>query len=216
MRPFSRRLLLATTVLPLHRALAADLVATPAQTEGPFYPVAFPADSDNDLVQVRGQAAHAMGTILHLQGRVLNVGGAPVAGRTTVEIWQCDSQGLYDHPRQSMRESRDTAFQGYGRVVTDPYSRYSFRTLKPVAYPGRTPHIHLKVETADGRKLTSQFYLAGDPRNAGDIVWRNAVWGDPGRQAMIEMRLEPADALEPGAFTTVMDIVMPSVMGPRA
>ena len=196
-------------------ASADSYVVTPAQTEGPFYPTQFPADSDNDLVQVRGWPSRAMGTVLHLQGRVFNVGGAPVTGRTTVEIWQCDSQGLYDHPRQPMQGSRDKAFQGYGRVVTDSYSRYSFRTLKPVAYPGRTPHIHLKVETADGRKLTTQFYLAGDPRNAGDAVWRNAIWGDPGRQAMIEMRLEPADGLESGALATSMDIVMPSVMGPR-
>ncbi|HYD04888.1 MAG TPA: protocatechuate 3,4-dioxygenase [Reyranella sp.] len=196
------------------RAFAAYPVATPAQTEGPFYPAGFPADSDNDLVQVRGQAARAMGTVLHLQGRVFNVGGSPVGA--VVEIWQCDSRGLYDHPRQSMRESRDTAFQGYGRVVTDADSRYTFRTLKPVAYPGRAPHIHLKVETADGRKLTSQFYLAGDPRNAGDVVWRNAAWGEPGRQAMIDMRLEPANGLEPGAVTTWMDIVMPFRAGPRA
>ena len=83
MRPFSRRLLLATTVLPLRRALAADLAATPAQTEGPFYPTAFPADSDNDLVQMRGQAAHAMGTILHLHGRVLDGSGKPLPGALT-------------------------------------------------------------------------------------------------------------------------------------
>jgi protocatechuate 3,4-dioxygenase beta subunit len=198
-------------------AFADSHVVTPAQTAGPFYPTRFPADSDNDLVQVQGSAARAMGTVLYLQGRVFNIGGAPVAsGMAAVEIWQCDSQGLYDHPYQAMRESRDTAFQGYGRDITDAYSRYSFRTLTPVAYPGRAPHIHLKVQTAAGRRLTTQLYLAGDPRNAGDDVWRRAVWGDPRRQAMIEMRLEPADGLEPGAFTTLMDIVMPYYVGPRA
>lgn len=197
-------------------ASADSHVVTPAQTTGPFYPTRFPADSDNDLVQVQGSAARAMGTVLHLQGRVFNIGGAPVAGGTIVEIWQCDSHGLYDHSSQPMRESRDMAFQGYGRDVTDSYSHYSFRTFKPVAYPGRAPHIHLKVQTADGRRLTTQFYLAGDPRNAGDDVWRHAVWGDPRRQAMIEMRLEPANGLEPGAFTTLMDIVMPYYVGPRA
>ena len=106
----------ATLLAP--RAFAADLVATPAQTEGPFYPTAFPADSDMDLVQVRGQSARALGTVLHLQGRVLDASGRPVAG-AMVEIWQCDSQGLYDHPRQPGRERRDAAFQGYGKVVTD-------------------------------------------------------------------------------------------------
>src|SRR6478736_8463312 len=149
--------------LATSRAFAGDLAATPAQTEGPFYPTAFPADSDNDLVQVRGQAARAMGTVLHLQGRVLDASGKPMGG--LVEIWQCDAQGLYDHPRQPGRERRDAAFQGYGKVMTDAGSSYRFRTLKPVAYPGRTPHIHLKVAAADGRQLTTQFYLAGDPLN---------------------------------------------------
>jgi protocatechuate 3,4-dioxygenase beta subunit len=206
MRPFSRRLLLATTVLAPHRALAAGLVATPAQTEGPFYPTAFPADSDNDLVQVRGQAARAMGTILHLQGRVLDISGNPLIG-ATVEIWQCDSQGIYDHPAQRGRQQRDSAFQGYGRFVTDRRSHYGFRTIKPVAYPGRTPHIHLKVATVDGRRLTTQFYLAGDPLNERDFVYREAA-SDPARRERIEMRPVPASSIEEGAFWAPMDIVI--------
>ncbi|CAN5269907.1 protocatechuate 3,4-dioxygenase [soil metagenome] len=196
----------AATLLATPRAFAAELTATPSQTEGPFYPVAFPADSDMDLVQVRGQAAQAMGTVLHLQGRVLDLAGKPL-NRAMVEIWQCDAQGLYDHPRQPGRERRDAAFQGYGSVVTDAQSTYRFRTLTPVAYPGRTPHIHLKVATADGRRLTSQFYLAGDPMNANDFVYRN-VARDPRRLERIEMRLEPAPGIEAGAFTASMDIVI--------
>src|SRR6476659_7133886 len=188
----------ATLLAP--RAFAADLVATPAQTEGPFYPTAFPADSDMDLVQVRG-----LGTVLHLQGRVLEASGKPVAG-AMVEIWQCDSQGLYDHPRQPGRERRDAAFQGYGKVVTDGQSLYRFRTLKPVAYAGRTPHIHLKVATADGRRLTTQFYLAGDPQNERDFVYR--AIRDARSREQIEMRLQPANGLEAGAFATTMDIVI--------
>ena len=188
------------------RAFAADLAATPAQTEGPFYPTGFPADSDNDLVQVRGQAAHAMGTVLHLQGRVLDATGKPLDG-ALVEIWQCDAQGLYHHPRQPGRERRDSAFQGYGKVLTDAQSGYRFRTLKPVAYPGRTPHIHLKVATADGQRLTTQFYLAGDPLNDRDFVYREAA-RDPRRRERIDMRLEPANGLEPGAFAAAMDIVI--------
>jgi protocatechuate 3,4-dioxygenase beta subunit len=206
MRTFSRRLLLATAALPLHRAFAAGLTATPAQTEGPFYPVAFPADTDNDLVQVRGQAAQARGTILHLQGRVLDVSGKPSSG-AMVEIWQCDAQGIYDHPGQPGRQRRDSAFQGYGRTLTDAQGAYSFRTLKPVSYPGRTPHIHLKVATGDGRWLTTQFYLAGDPQNERDFVYRGALHDARSRER-IEMRLEPANGLEAGAFATSMDIVI--------
>lgn len=187
-------------------SLAAGFVATPSQTEGPFYPTGFPADIDNDLVQVRGQAAQAMGQVLHLQGRVIDLGGGARSG-AMIEIWQCDAQGLYDHPRQPGRDRRDPAFQGYGRMLVDAEGRYSFRTLKPVAYPGRTPHIHLKVATGDGRMLTSQFYLAGDPQNERDGVFRNAV-RVPGQRERIEMKLEPASGLEPNALATTMDIVI--------
>lgn len=193
-------------LLPLSSAFAADAVPTPHQTEGPFYPTGFPADMDNDLVQVRDQQARAMGEILHLKGRVIAVDGRPLAG-TLVEIWQCDAWGLYDHPRQSGRDRRDSAFQGYGRMMADAEGFYRFRTLKPVAYPGRTPHIHLKAATGDGRLLTSQFYIASDPQNERDGVFRGAA-RQPGQRERIEMRLESAPGIETGALATKMDIVI--------
>lgn len=193
-------------LLPLSAAVAADAVPTPPQTEGPFYPAGLPADSDNDLVQVRGQQVRALGEVLHLQGRVIGVDGRPLAG-SLVEIWQCDARGLYDHPRQSGRDRRDAAFQGYGRVMADADGLYRFRTLKPVAYPGRAPHIHLKAATGDGRRLTSQFYVAGDPRNDGDFVFRAAA-RDPRQRALVEMRIEPAPGIEAGAVAARMDIVI--------
>jgi len=201
-----RGLLLGASVLPLSSAFAADAVPTPNQTEGPFYPTAFPADMDNDLVQVRGQQARAMGQVLHLEGRVVGVDGRPLGG-TLVEIWQCDAQGIYDHPRQPGRDRRDAAFQGYGRMMADADGKYSFRTLKPVAYPGRTPHIHLKAASGGGRLLTSQFYIAGDPQNERDFVFREAV-RQPGQRERIEMKLAPAPGLEAGALATRMDIVI--------
>jgi len=207
MRTSRRALIVAAgaSLLPLHPTLAAALIATPSQTEGPFYPTALPADTDNDLVQVRGQAAQAMGTVLHLQGRVLDLNGRPVEG-ALVEIWQCDAQGIYDHPRQPGRERRDSAFQGYGRMMAAD-GRYSFRTLRPVAYPGRTPHIHVKVATAGGGLLTSQFYIAGEPGNERDGIFRAAA-RDPRQRERIEMRLAPAPGLETGALATTMDIVV--------
>jgi len=207
MHRFSRRLLLAGAAsLPFGAARAAGLALTPQQTEGPFYPVQLPADADNDLVQVRGQAAQAVGTILHLQGRVLGLDGKPMAN-AMVEIWQCDAQGLYDHPRQPGRERRDQAFQGYGRMLSDAEGRYSFRTLQPVAYPGRAPHIHFKAATGGGALLTSQFYVAGEAQNARDSVYREAA-RDPAQRERIEMKLEPANGLESGALATSMDIVI--------
>lgn len=208
MKTPSRRLLLAgagASLLPLRATFAAGLIATPAQTEGPFYPTAFPTDMDNDLVQVRGQAAQAMGTVLHLEGRVLDLNGKPVDG-ALVEIWQCDAQGLYDHPRQPGRERRNSAFQGYGRLMVKADGRYSFRTLKPVAYAGRSPHIHFKVATSTGRMLTSQFYIAGEPGNERDGVFRGIR--DPRQRELIEMRLAPAPGKEAGALATMMDIVV--------
>ncbi len=197
---FSRRGLLLGTgagLLAAQRAIAATLAATPQQTEGPFYPVNFPTDMDNDLVQVRGQAAQAMGTVLHLEGRVLAASGRTMPG-ALIEIWQCDAQGG--------RERRDSAFQGYGRMLVDAEGRYSFRTLKPVAYPGRTPHIHFKVATA-GSHLTSQFYIAGEAQNERDFVYREAARSAQQRER-IEMRLQPASGLEPGALATSVDIVV--------
>jgi protocatechuate 3,4-dioxygenase beta subunit len=205
----SRRGLLAgssAVLLPLSSAYAAGLVPTPAQTEGPFYPTAFPADADGDLVQVRGQAARAMGTVLHLEGRVLGSDGRALSG-ATVEIWQCDAQGLYDHPGQRGRDRRDQAFQGYGRLMVDAAGAYRFRTLRPVAYPGRAPHIHLKVATGDGRRLTSQFYVAGEPQNERDGLFRRAA-SQPGQRERIEMKLEPANGIEAGALAAKMDIVI--------
>jgi protocatechuate 3,4-dioxygenase beta subunit len=204
-----RRTLLAgagLSLMPLPAVLAAGLVPTPEQTEGPFYPAGFPADIDNDLVRVRGQAAQAMGQVLHLQGRVIDLGGG-ARGGAMVEIWQCDAQGIYDHPRQSGLARRDAAFQGYGRVLVDAEGRYSFRTLKPVVYPGRAPHIHLKVATGDGRALTSQFYVAGDPQNERDGIFRRAT-RTQGQRERVEMKLEPASGLEPGAMAATMDIVI--------
>jgi protocatechuate 3,4-dioxygenase beta subunit len=184
---------------------AANLTSTPQQTEGPFYPVSLPADSDNDLVQVRGQQAQAMGAVLHLQGRVLDRDGRPVIG-ALVEIWQCDAQGLYDHPSQPGRERRDRAFQGYGRMIVGADGSYAFRTLKPVAYSGRAPHIHFKVASSH-TPLTSQFYIAGEPQNDRDFVYR-AASRDPRQRERIEMKLAAANGLETGALATSMDIVL--------
>jgi protocatechuate 3,4-dioxygenase beta subunit len=209
LRPSSRRLLLAgacAAFVPSRALRAEALVATPQQTEGPYYPVEFPADSDNDLVQVRGQAAQAIGTVLHLQGRVLDTDGKPLSG-ALVEIWQSDSHGIYDHPGQPGREKRDQAFQGYGRVMADAEGRYSFRTLKPVPYAGRPgAHIHLKAAGA-GRHLTSQIYIAGEPGNEQDFLWRAAT-RDPRQRERVEMRLSPANGLERGAVASSLDLVI--------
>lgn len=142
---------------------------TPAQAEGPFYPVSLPADTDFDLLR-QGGTAYAKGQPCWLEGEVSDSAGAPVAG-AVVEIWQCDALGHYRHPGDGDRA--DPAYQAFGRVVADAAGRYRFRTIKPVAYSGRTPHIHMKVKLGRRTLLTTQVYVDGDPGNARDGLWRS-------------------------------------------
>jgi protocatechuate 3,4-dioxygenase, beta subunit len=196
----------AAIAASLQQAVAAGtgLVVTPGQTEGPFYPVALPADMDNDLVRVAGQQAQAMGQVTHVLGRVLDKRGEPVRG-AMLEIWQCDAHGIYNHPQQPGLQRRDVAFQGYGRTEA-PDGRYAFRTIRPVAYPGRTPHIHFKVHAPGAGRLTTQMYVAGEPLNATDGVLNRIR--DPRARDSVIVRLEAADAIEPGALKGTLDIVL--------
>jgi protocatechuate 3,4-dioxygenase beta subunit len=142
---------------------------TPAQTEGPFYPVALPADTDADLLR-NGRLAYAQGQPAWVDGVVTDLDGKAVSG-AQVEIWQCDHAGHYHHPGDGGRA--DAAFQGFGRVTVGSDGRYRFRTIKPVPYTGRTPHIHVKVKLARRELLTTQLYVEGDPNNERDFLWRN-------------------------------------------
>ncbi|KZM49578.1 protocatechuate 3,4-dioxygenase [Labrenzia sp. OB1] len=151
-------------------ALAADL--TPRATEGPFYPTSAMrrADVDNDLVKILGTVQEAGGEVFVLKGRVLNRSGAPLVDRR-IEIWQCDMNGRYLHTDDRQAIDFDPAFQGFGHDISGLDGSYEFRTIKPVTYPGRTPHIHVKV-FEDGREvLTSQFYIDGHPANSRDRIF---------------------------------------------
>lgn len=148
---------------------AAARRATPRQTEGPFYPVTLPQDADADLLR-NGQVNYTHGQPAWVDGVVSDLEGKPVAG-AQVEIWQCDHQGRYHHPGDGGRADPD--FQGFGRVTVGSDGRYRFRTIKPVPYSGRTPHIHVKVKLARRELLTTQLYVEGDPNNERDFLWRN-------------------------------------------
>lgn len=148
---------------------AARRLPTPAQTEGPFYPVALPADADADLLRNGTRAPYGGGRPAWVEGTVSDVDGRPVAG-AQVEIWQCDEQGHYHHPGDGGRA--DAAFQGFGRVAVGADGRYRFRTIRPAPYSGRTPHIHVKVKLGARELLTTQLYVEGDPGNARDGIWR--------------------------------------------
>ncbi|WP_048440129.1 protocatechuate 3,4-dioxygenase [Caenimonas sp. SL110] len=148
---------------------AQPLRATPSQTEGPFYPVALPKDSDFDLLR-NGALAYGRGQPSWVEGVVTDLQGKPVAG-AQVEIWQCDEAGHYHHPGDGGKA--DAAFQGFGRVTVAADGQYRFRTIRPAPYSGRTPHIHVKVKLGTRELLTTQLYVAGDPGNERDFLWRS-------------------------------------------
>jgi protocatechuate 3,4-dioxygenase, beta subunit len=152
---------------------------TEPQVEGPFYPPGLPRtpaifslDNNNDMIWVNGKTGFALGTFLELSGRVLDPSGRPLRN-IEVQLWQCDNYGRYHHPGDTHIPQLDANFQGFGKAVTDGDGRYFFRTIKPAAYPGRTPHLHFKLKdrtTAD--LLTTQMYVAGDPSNASDGIYQ--------------------------------------------
>ncbi len=182
------------------------LTATPRQTEGPFYPRDWQDDADNDLVVVRGEATRALGQVMHIEGCVLEVSGRPIAG-AAVEIWQCDARGIYLHPSDEGGDRRrDRGFQGRGRTLTDDGGRYRFRTIRPVAYGSRTPHIHFKVDPPSGRRLITQMYVFGETLNPQDGVL-NGIRDARQRDSVI-VRLETADRIEAGALAGNFDIVL--------
>ena len=171
------------------------LAALPAMTEGPFYPPATwrarELDWDADLTRVMraagANAPRAAGEWLDLGGSVVDERGRTVDA-AEIEIWQCDAYGSYRHPRGAGSRV-DAAFQGFGSTRSDAQGRYRFRTIRPVPYPGRTPHIHVRLRHPSFGELTSQLFVAGDPGNERDFLWRRL--GERERDALA-MRLSPA------------------------
>jgi protocatechuate 3,4-dioxygenase beta subunit len=172
-RRFLNRIALSAAAAALPSwAFAEELARTPKQTEGPFYPDKLPLDTDNDLLVVNESITQAVGEVTHLTGRILDAKGEPLRN-ALVEIWQCDANGAYPHTRTGNADKRDKNFQGFGRFLTGSTGEYYFRTIKPVPYPGRTPHIHYKVKHKGKELLTTQCYIKGHPGNARDGILRS-------------------------------------------
>jgi protocatechuate 3,4-dioxygenase beta subunit len=182
-----------------------SLVKTPRQTEGPFYPDKLPLDTDNDLLIVNDSITPAVGTVTHLSGRVLDVKGTPIKN-ALVEIWQCDNNGAYLHSRTGNRDQRDTNFQGFGRFLTASTGEYYFRTIKPVPYPGRTPHIHFKIKRGSKELLTTQCYIKGHPSNDRDGILR-AIRNEKERAAIL-IDFAPVRGSRIGEVAARFDIVL--------
>ncbi len=199
-----RSLLLATPFLLIPSTLRAAAKPTPRGSEGPFYPRRRPKDDDADLVLVENAVREAGGDILHLAGRLLDTNARPIAA-ARVEIWQCDVKGIYLHPGDRRYGSRDTGFQGFGHAITDADGGFKFRTIVPVPYPGRTPHIHVKVVVGGRDVLITQLYLADHPQNSGDYLFRRL---GPDGQRRVSMQIKSGAASKRPTFETSIDLVI--------
>ena len=183
-----RRLLLGLAgMMATSPLLAGRLPLTPSQSTGPFYPLKPPLEDDNDLTRVRGADGLAEGRICDLDGRVLDADGRPIRA-ARVEIWQCDARGRYHHPHDR-GPAPDPRFQGFGHNLTDDEGRYRFRTIRPEPYPGRTPHIHFAVFAPGAPPFITQLYIAGEPRNDRDFLYRAIP---PERRQLVSAEFAPA------------------------
>jgi protocatechuate 3,4-dioxygenase beta subunit len=209
--PVARRNFLRTAVLGTAAFYSApglfaeELVKTPAQTEGPFYPDHLPLDTDNDLLIVNDAITPAVGEVTHLSGRLLDARGEPVRN-ATIEIWQVDKHGAYLHSGSNNGDQRDRNFQGFGRFLTGSTGEYYFRTIKPVPYPGRTPHIHFAVKTKGREKFTTQCYVKGDPGNERDGILSRIR--DPRAKAAVLVDFSPIKESRAGELAARFDIVL--------
>jgi protocatechuate 3,4-dioxygenase beta subunit len=183
---------------------AEELTRTPRQTEGPFYPDRLPLDTDNDLIIINDSITPAVGEITHLSGRILDARGNPIRN-ALVEIWQVDHNGVYLNTNDR-HAARDENFQGFGRFLTGAKGDYYFRTIKPVPYPGRTPHIHFAIKMKGREKWTTQCYIKGEPRNQRDGVFRGIR--DPKARDAVLVDFAPIKDSRIGELSAKFDMVL--------
>lgn len=204
-RHFSRSLSFAVAAFATPGLFAEELAKTPGLGEGPFYPDQLPLDTDNDLLLINDAITPGLGDITHLSGQVLSTAGEPIRN-AFVEIWQCDNNGAYIHSGTSNKSKQDSNFQGYGRFLTDSKGRYYFRTIKPVAYPGRTPHIHFAISQNGKRVLTTQMLIEGNPQNQKDGIFRTLKKAE--ERKLVTAKFAPLPESKMGELTASFDLVI--------
>jgi len=169
--PLRRRLLAAGIGLPwlTWRAARAQALratpacpdssaqATPAQTAGPYYLPDSPRRSS--LVEPGERAPRLL-----LGGRVVSTACRPISG-ALLDIWHCDAEGRYDN----------AGFRYRGHLFADAAGHYRLETIVPGLYPGRTRHLHIRVQAPGASPLTTQLYFPGEARNADDGLWQPAL-----------------------------------------
>ncbi len=181
---------------------AVELLTTPPQILGPFYPFMHKPTDSGDLTG-GGKAA---GTVLYLSGRILNKKGEPVAG-ARVEIWQANCHGRYDHPNDDTDQPLDPNFNGFAFTVTGADGRYAFKTVRPKAYQvsperWRPAHIHFNV-LGKTEQLVTQMYFVDEQYNATDS-WLNSA----ARKDALITEPKPIVGKEPGALAVEFDVIL--------
>jgi protocatechuate 3,4-dioxygenase beta subunit len=204
-RGFLRTLAFSSALFAVPGAFAEELVRTPAQTEGPFYPDKLPLDTDNDLLVINDGITPAVGEVSWVSGRVLDARGEPIRN-ALVEIWQCDHNGAYIHSKTGNREKQDKHFQGFGRFITGSSGEYLFRTIKPVPYPGRAPHIHYAIKMKGRKELITQCYIEGHPGNERDGVWKGIK--DEKARKSVTIPFSPLKGSRIGELAARFDVVL--------
>ncbi len=190
--------------------LARAMVATPKQTEGPFYPPTPHGETDVDLTLLEGHTERAVGDVILVRGRVTNLDGNPLVG-ARVDIWQTNHFGRYAHPDDRNPAPLDPNFQGIGVTTTDESGQYGFKTIRPAAYrltqnedsAYRPRHIHFKVAHENASELTTQMYFEGDPLIEGDLVMEDTP--EDQRASLITTEVED---VETGLPLHQFDIVL--------
>ena len=167
----------AIVTLASASAIASEtcgLFTTPAQPEGPFYPVKLPSDSNADLTKVEGKGAIAKGEVVIVSGVVTDENCVPVKG-AIVEVWQACHSGRYNHPSDTSAAKLDPNFQYYAQIKTNAKGEYSYKTIIPGEYAAtgtwtRPPHIHYKVSLRGYEELITQLYFKGNRNNEYDRI----------------------------------------------
>jgi len=139
-----------TQALPPIPGCSAEVNPTPSTTEGPYYTADTPERTS--LIE-----PGVTGTKLVLTGYVLSTDCTPIPG-AWLDFWQADGNGQYDN----------TGYRLRGHQFTDEAGRYYLETVVPGLYPGRPPHIHVKIQAPNQPVLTTQLYFPGEVSNQGD------------------------------------------------
>lgn len=152
-------------------------IVTPSQTIGPFFSVGLIRPEDNDLACITSGGPRAQGIPILVEGQVVDEHSRPVK-KALIEVWQANKWGKYDHPDDVTETPLDPNFKGWGRALTESDGRYSFRSIKPGAYPNpgydnwmRPPHIHFSIFAAGlMQRLITQMYFPDEELNDIDPI----------------------------------------------